>query len=166
MNGIPEPLNEDHHLDPFFCQEASLDDWLHNRARSSQAADSARTYVMALATNIVIGYYTLSSFSIARGRTTNRLGDGQPDPVPGILIGRLAVDSRFAGRGIGTALLLDALHRIASIADTAGIRAVFADALHEQAARFWESNGFIALRDDPLTLYMRMDGVRATIASL
>lgn len=120
----------------------------------------------AAADDLVTGYYTLSGYSAERRRAPNRLGRNQPDPIPGVLIGRLAVDERFAGIGLGKALLRDALTRIAAATETVAARAVFVDALDERAARFWEGRGFLPLRDDPHALYMRIDDVRATIAAL
>ena len=164
MTSPPEPLDEWHQLEPFTCREPALDDWLHEHARSSQTGDSARTYVIAAADHLVIGYYCLSGFSVARGRASSRLGSRQPDPLPGVLIGRLAVDRRFEGLGIGEALVTDALARAARVAETVGMRAIFVDALHESAAGYWQHHGFRPLRDNPLTLYLRMDDVRATLA--
>lgn len=165
MSALPEPLNEHHRIEPFRSREPELDDWLHHRARSSDAADTLRTYVATAAGNLVIGYYTLSRYSAER-RTPNRLGRNQPDPIPGVLIGRLAVDERFEGIGLGGALLCDALARISIAAGTVAARAVFVHALGEDAARFWEARGFLPLGDDPRALHLRMDDVRATIAAL
>lgn len=114
----------------------------------------------------MIGYYTLSGYRAERRRTPNRLGRNQPDPIPGVLIGRLAVDERFEGIGLGSALLCDAIARTSTAAGTVAARAVFVHALGEDAARFWEARGFLPLRDDPRALYLRMDDVRATIAAL
>lgn len=160
----PEPLDGHHRLESFVCREQVLTDWLREHARSNEAHDSARTYVVATANHVVIGYYCLSGFSVARTRATSRLGSNQPDPLPGVLIGRLAVDQRFEGLGIGEAMIADALARTASVAETIGTRAIFVDALNESAARYWQRHGFRPLRDSPLTLYMRMDDVRATVA--
>ena len=166
MSARPEPLTAHHRIEPFRSREPELNDWLHSRARSSEIADTARTYVATAAGDLVIGYYTLSGYSADRHRAPNRLGRNQPDPIPGVLIGRLAVDERFEGIGLGKALFRDALTRITVAAETNATRAIFVDALHEEAARFWESRGFRPLRDEPLSLYMRMDDVRATITAL
>lgn len=135
-------------------------------ARGSGAANTARTYVATAAEDLAIGYYTLSGYSADRRRAPNRLGRNQPDPIPGVLIGRLAVDERFEGIGLGKTLLRDVLTRIRAAAETVAARAVFVDALNENATRFWQRRGFLPLRDESLTLYMRMDDVRATIAAL
>lgn len=161
----PHPLDGRHRLESFTCREPTLTDWLHEHARANQAADSARTYVITAGDDLVIGYYCLSGFSVVRARATSRLSSNQPDPMPGVLIGRLAVDRRFEGLGVGESLVSDALARAATAAETIGMRAIFVDALHEDAARYWQRYGFRPLRDDPLTLYMRVDDVRATIAS-
>ena len=165
MIASPQPLDERHRLELFTCRETVLTDWLHQYARACQEADSARTYVIVASDDLVIGYYCLSGFSVVRARGTSRLSAKQPDPLPGVLIGRLAVDRRFEGLGVGESLVSDALVRAATVAETIGLRAIFVDALHEDAARYWQRHGFRPLRDDPLTLYMRMDDVRATIAS-
>ncbi|WP_022900198.1 GNAT family N-acetyltransferase [Humibacter albus] len=166
MSALPEPLNEHHRIEPFRSREPELNNWLHDRARRSDAANTARTYVATAAEGLVIGYYTLSGYSAGCRRAPSRLGRNQPDPIPGVLIGRLAVDERFEGIGLGKALLRDALTRVSAAAETVATRAVFVDALNEDAARFWKGHGFLPLRDEPLALYMRLDDVRATIAAL
>jgi GNAT superfamily N-acetyltransferase len=125
-------------------RHASLDDWLHQRARASEGL-SARTYVSCTAdpADRVVGYYAIST-AVARrvAMPSAKLRKGMPEDIPLLLIGRLAVDAAFQGRGLGAALLADALRRCAAAASIAGVRGVIAHAIDEEAVRFYQRHGF------------------------
>jgi GNAT superfamily N-acetyltransferase len=160
----PRLLRADDLLDDFDCGEESPNLWLRERATDNEALRASRTCVSMTSDARLAGYYTLSSFSLARGRTPSRLGRGQPDPIPAVLIGRLAVDTRFAGERLGRMLLLDALLRAHAAAEYVGIRAIVVHALHERAAGFYLRFGFRSLPGDPLTLYLLTEEVSALLA--
>lgn len=96
----PEALAQQHDLDPFDCGVAVLDDWLKKRARRNKAEGASRTFVIADGTRI-IGYYSLAASSIVHKEATWRVRRNMPDPVPALLLGRLAIDHAWHGKGLG-----------------------------------------------------------------
>jgi GNAT superfamily N-acetyltransferase len=147
----PERLSASHDVSQFECGEPALDTWLKRRALQNEESGASRTYVMC-AGQEVAGYYALATGAIAHADAVGRIKRNMPDPVPVIIIGRLAIASRFQGRGIGAALLSDAVLRTIQAAEIAGIRAILVHAISEQAKRFYEKHGFIPSPADPMTL--------------
>ncbi|MGA2351275.1 MAG: GNAT family N-acetyltransferase [Terracidiphilus sp.] len=147
----PHRLSANHDLTEFSCGEPSLDHWLRNRALQNEKSGASRTYVVCFGDRAV-GYYALAAGAVAHTETTTRVKRNMPDPVPVILIGRLAIDSRFQGRGIGRDLLRDAVLRTLQAAEIAGIRAILVRAISMNAKRFYERYGFIASPVHPQTL--------------
>jgi GNAT superfamily N-acetyltransferase len=151
----PEKLQPDHDLSAFDSGSPVLDDWLRRRALPNQESGASRTYVIR-AGNHVIGYYALAAGAIARAEATGRARRNMPDPVPVMVIGRLAIDSRYQNRGLGRALLRDAILRTMQAADIAGIRAILVHAISEDAKRFYERCGFQPSPVDPMTLMITL----------
>lgn len=121
----------------------------------------SRTYVVC-AGDRVIGYYALATGGVAQTAATGRGRRNMPDPVPVMVLGRLAVDRAYQGREIGVGLLRDAILRILQAAELGGIRAILVHAISEEARRFYERHGFVASPIDPMTLMMTMaDAKRA-----
>lgn len=147
----PEKLTAAHDLSQFQCGEPALDDWLRRRALQNEKSGSSRTYVLC-AGRQVVGYYALAGGAVTHASAPGRIKRNMPDPVPVMVIGRLAIDSKFQGRGVGPALLKDAILRTVQAAEIAGIRAVLVHAISERAKRFYEKWGFIASPVDPVTL--------------
>jgi GNAT superfamily N-acetyltransferase len=147
----PEKLSANHDLAQFSCSEPSLDDWLRNRALQNEKNGASRTYVVCSGVRVV-GYYALAAGAVAHTEATSRAKRNMPNPVPVILIGRLAIDSRFQGRGIGADLLRDAVLRTIQAADIAGIRAILVSAISPDAKRFYERYGFISSPANPQIL--------------
>jgi predicted N-acetyltransferase YhbS len=138
-----EPLNENHILDQFDCgKHESLTTWLKRHALVSQAARSSRTFVVHRAGHVV-GYYALAASSVRREDASSRAAKGQPaHPIPVILLARLAVDKSEQGRGLGSALLKDALQGCLRAAEAIGVRAVLVHAIDEEAKNFYRRFGF------------------------
>ncbi len=113
-----------------------------------------------------MGYYALAAGAVAHGEATTRVKRNMPDPVPVILIGRLAIDSRFQGRGIGADLLRDAVLRTLQAADIAGIRAILVSAISPNAKRFYERYGFISSPAYPQILMITVTGAARVVAQL
>lgn len=160
--GAPEPLDQArHHLDDFDCGTERLDTWLRAYAGRGQRRDASRTFVVADAHDRVVGYYTLVAAQLDHHGATPDVARGLSThfPIPVVLLARLAVDRSCQGRGLGAALLADAMRRTVRAADEVGIRAVFVDALDSKAAAFYRRYGFAALTPDGLTLM-------ATVAQL
>lgn len=152
----PQPLTATHRLDDFDCGEAVLDEWLRQRALANQASRASRTFVVADRNGRVRGYYALATGAVAHQIATGNVRRNMPDPIPVIVLARLAVDQRAQGHQLGGALLRDALERTVAVARQAGVRALLVHALHERAKAFYEHYGFQASPLDPLTLMLRM----------
>jgi len=163
----PEPLGPQHEIAPFSNgRHASLDEWLRQRARTSEGL-SARTYVTCAVDtlNQIVGYYAISTAAAHRVTMPSaKLRRGMPEDVPLLLLGRLAVDAAFQGQGLGAALLADALRRCAAASAIAGLRGVIAHAIDDEAVRFYERYGFTTA--SPLgtrTMLMPIEVLRAAI---
>ena len=151
----PEKLRPDHDVSSFESGTPVLDDWLRRRALPNQESGASRTYVVC-AGRRVVGYYALATGAIAQGEATGRTRRNMPDPVPVMVIGRLAIHSRYQGRGLGRALLRDAVLRTMQAAEIAGIRAMLVHAISEDAKLFYERCGFQPSPVDPMTLMITM----------
>lgn len=147
----PEKLQSTHDLSTFDCGETVLNDWLRRRALQNQQSGASSTYVILDKTR-VIGYYSLAAGSVARDTAPGRVRRNVPDPVPVVVLGRLAVDRGFQGKGLGLALLRDAILRTLQAADIIGVRAILVHALSDQAKRFYENCGFTPSPVNHLTL--------------
>jgi GNAT superfamily N-acetyltransferase len=158
----PEPLAPHRELDAFDSGVAALDEWLKRRARPNEAAGAARTFILA-SDRRAIGYYSLAAASILHGIATSRTRRNMPDPVPAVLIGRLALDREWQRRGLGVGLLRDAVLRVTAAAETVGVRAILVHAMSDEAKRFYERFGFRASPVAPLTLMMTVEEVRRMI---
>ncbi len=159
----PEPLADVHELDDFFSGVLSLDDWLKRRARANQVSGASRTFVVAQGRKVV-GYYALASGAIAVADTVGRFRRNMPDPIPVVVLGRLAVDQSQQGRGLGRALFRDCALRVAHAADTIGIRGIVVHAISEQAKAFYLALGFDPSPADPMTLMVTLSDVRHLLA--
>ena len=154
----PEPLAAQHDTSAFTCGVESLDHWLKQRALRNQTSGASRTFVVSEG-NRVLAYYALASSAVAADVATGRLRRNMPDPIPVVVLGRLAIDRSLQGSGIGRALVRDACLRVIAAADAIGIRGMIVHALSENAKAFYERVGFDPSPLDPMTLM-------ATIADL
>ena len=158
----PEPLALTHQIEDFDCGVASLDGYILKRALDDQRAGKSRTYVTTT-DGRVVGYFSLAAGSVAPP-PSSRLPKGQGrQPVPVVLLARLAVDRRWQGRGVGAALLTDALTRATAAADVIGARAVLVHAIDPRARSFYTRHGFEPLPTDDLHLVMLMKDIRKTL---
>ncbi|MEQ1846775.1 MAG: GNAT family N-acetyltransferase [Nitrospira sp.] len=149
----PEKLTTTHDLANFDSGEPALDDWLRRRALHNQASGASRTYVVCVG-KTVVGYYTLAVGAVAHVEAPGRVKRNMPDPLPVMVLGRLAVDTSVQRHGIGKGLLRDAILRTVQAAEIAGIRAILVHAISEPAKRFYEECGFTASPIDPLTVML------------
>jgi GNAT superfamily N-acetyltransferase len=149
--GPPQKLSADHDISEFDSGEPVLDQWLRRRALHNEASGASRTYGVC-AGRRVAGYYTLSAGAIAHIHAPGRIRRNTPDPIPVMVLGRLAVDKTFHGRGVGTGLLQDAVLRTLQAAEIVGVRAILVHAISVAAKRFYEQYGFVASPVDPLTI--------------
>jgi GNAT superfamily N-acetyltransferase len=160
--GAPERIDSDHGLTQFHCGETTLDDWLKKRVLQNEESDASRTYVACVG-NRVAGYYALSAGAVAHAEAPGRVRRNMPDPVPVIVVGRLAVDQTVQGQALGPALLRDAVLRTLQAAEIAGVRAMLVHAISERAKRFYEKWGFIASPIEPMTLMITVPEARKAI---
>ena len=151
----PAAITAGHDLSDFCSGEPSLDMWLRSKALKNEGKAS-RTYVVCQGTKVV-GFYSLAVGSVAHEFTPGNIKRNMPDPVPVMILGRLAVNQNVQGRGIGRALVRDAILRTIQAASIAGIRAILVHALHERAATFYQDCGFRASPVSPLTFMLRLE---------
>lgn len=156
----PEPLPSVHRLDEFDCGEPVLDEWLKRRAQTNQLSGGSRTFVVADQDNRVCGYYAMAAGAVAHRMATSSVRRNMPDPVPVMVLARLAVDSRAQGTHLGASLLQDAVNRSVAVSHNAGVRALLVHALHDRAKQFYEHYGFQASPVNPMTLMLRLGSVK------
>lgn len=148
----PAPLTAAHDTSGFVCRHQSLSDWLGKRALANAAAGASRTYAVSTADAQVVGYYALAAGSIPIGSATGKLRRNMPDPLPVIVLGRLAVHSDWAGCGIGRGLLKDAVRRSLEASVLIGVRALLCHAIDDDAQAFYLKHGFSESPLNPRTL--------------
>lgn len=158
----PAPLEATHELDSFDCGHASLDDWLRKRARKNEREGASRTYVVCIERR-VIAYYCLAVGSISQREAVGRVRRNMPDPIPAMVLGRVAVDRTWHGKRLGTALLADAIKRTLGVAEMVGVRAIVVHAITDEAKRFYEQHGFKESPVAPLTMMITLEDAKANL---
>jgi GNAT superfamily N-acetyltransferase len=158
----PEKLDSSHQLENFDSGNHQLDDWLKRRAMKNESDRASRTYVLCIDQEVV-AYYCLANGAVIQSTATGRVRRNMPDPIPVMVVGRLAVDRRWQGRGIGKALLRDAVFRTCQAAEIAGIRAILVHAISEEAKQFYEKCGFGASASEPMTLMIKIDDAKDSL---
>lgn len=148
----------------FDCGEISLNDWLKQRALKNDLTDASRTYVVCHE-NKVVAYYSLHLGSIQQSDAVRKIKRNMPNPIPAIVLGRLAVDINHQGRGLARALIKDMFLRAIKVAEIAGTKAVLVKALNENVAIFYQSFGFVRSKTDPLLLMKSISEVRTSFES-
>jgi len=157
----PLPLAPTHNVDEFTCGESSLDDWLKRRALTNQLSGASRTFVVTDPDGRVRGYYAMAAGAVSHQAATSNVRRNMPNPVPVMVLARLAVDQRSQGIKLGAALLQDAVRRAVSVSQNAGVRALLVHALHDRAKQFYEHYGFQESPQHPMTLTLRISSVKA-----
>jgi predicted N-acetyltransferase YhbS len=152
----PQPLTADHQSNTFNCGETSLDEWLKRRALLNQSNGASRTFVVVDESQLVMGYYALAAGAVHHQDATRSIRQNMPDPIPVMVLARLAVDIRTQGMQLGAGLLRDAVDRSLAVAKNTGVRALLVHALHERAKQFYLYFGFQASPVHPLTLMLRL----------
>jgi GNAT superfamily N-acetyltransferase len=156
MLSAPAPLTRAHDLSAFESGVAPLDDWLRKRAMANHVGGASRVYVTADRGRRVFGYYALASGALALADAPGKLRRNMPDPIPMAILGRLAVDRSWQGKGLGAALLRDAVLRAQNAATIIGLRGILVHAISQDAKRFYETHGFIASSLQDMTLVMSL----------
>jgi GNAT superfamily N-acetyltransferase len=158
----PEPLTDDHLTDAFSSGAPTLDAWLKRKARANQASGASRSYVLCRDERVV-GFYALAAGSVRHDLAPRKLRQNMPDPVPVIVLGRLAIDASEQGNGLGRALLRDAVLRITAAAHEVGIAAILVHALNDRAKAFYLEAGFAETAVEPMTLFLRIKDAKALL---
>jgi len=154
----PQPLGAAHRLHDFSCGEPALDDWLKRRAMANQLSGASRSFAVADREGRVYAYYAMAAGAVAHRLATGAVRRNMPDPIPVMVLARLAVDRRAQGIQFGGALLQDAVRRTLFVAQNTGVRALLVHALHERAKSFYAHYGFEVSPLDPMILMLRLNG--------
>jgi GNAT superfamily N-acetyltransferase len=152
----PEPLGPEHDCVAFDCGEPVLNDWLKKRALANQRTGASRTFVVADPSGRVVGYYALAAGAVDHADATGAVRRNMPDPIPVMVLARLAVDRSLQGKKLGASLLKDAVLRCLAVAENAGVRAILVHALNDAARKFYISYGFAESPADPMVLMLRL----------
>jgi GNAT superfamily N-acetyltransferase len=151
----PEPIKTTHNLDNFDCGIQVLNQWLKRQALANESSGASRTFVVCK-NECVIGFYTLATGSVRQGDAPGRIKRRMPDPIPVMILGRLAVDLHWQKKGVGSGLLNDAVLRTRIVAKQAGIRALLVHALSEKAKNFYLHYGFQESPFNQMTLLLNL----------
>lgn len=160
----PTPLQQQHEPDSFCCGVASLDDWLKRRAWKNQVTGASRTFVVCHGNKVVM-YYALASSAIAPQDTLGHFRRNMPDPIPVVVLARLAIDQQYQGQGFARALMRDAAMRTMQAADSIGIRGLITHAVSLDAKAFYEKIGFEPSPGDPMLLMITLADLAAAVGS-
>ena len=156
----PQPLKAHHDCSDFDSGQPALDEWLRKTAARNEASGASRTYVICGGGGRVLAYYCLANGAVTHREAPGKIRRNMPDPIPVMILGRLAVDRSLHGAGIGKGLLKDAVLRTLNASEIAGIRALLVHAIDESAARFYRHNGFVEAPSDSLLLMLPLDTIR------
>lgn len=159
---VPERITAEHGVAGFDCGVAVLDAWLKERALKNEEKGASRTYVICSGSRVV-GYYALAAGSLLNAKAPNTVRRNMPDPIPVILLGRLAIDKAWQGKGLGKALLRDAVLRTIHASEITGVRALLVHALSEEIKRFYKGLGFRESPVDPMTLLITLETAKTSL---
>lgn len=151
----PERLTPKHDLTGFDCGNDVLNEWLRERAIKNQEEGATRTFVVCEDMH-VLGYYALGLGQASRGDVPGNISRGMPDPIPMMVLARLAVDKHRQGLGLGRDLARDAVERTVRVSMDVGVRGFLVSAIDEKARQFCERLGFVASKGDENVLMLRL----------
>lgn len=154
----PQPLTAAHLTGDFDCGESVLNEWLKRRALSNQITGASRTFVVVDDDDLVRGFYALAAGAVSHQSATSSVRRNRPEPIPVMVLGRLAVDRRTQGLRLGAALLQDAVNRAIAVSQNTGVRALLVHALNERARQFYAHYGFQESPQHPMLLMLRLSG--------
>ena len=160
----PRLLADTDNLSSFASTNQEMNDWLQKHAGNNQSSGASKTYIIATAEGQIVGYYSIAAGAVARQSAIRLLRHNAPDPIPVGVIGRLAVDKEWSGRGVGAGLLKDAVLRIVGAAQIIGIRAIIVHSLPDALA-FYTRFGFVESKLEPLLLMYPLEKISALLNS-
>jgi GNAT superfamily N-acetyltransferase len=158
----PTPLSGEHEVEAFDSGQAALDNWLRRRALANQSSGASRTYVVC-EDKRVVAFYALTSGAIAQANVSGRFRRNMPEPIPVVVLARLAVDRGYQGHGLGRGMFQDAARRVVQAADSIGIRGIIVHAISEEARRFYIALGFDPSPADAMTLLVTLRDLHEAI---
>ena len=156
----PAPLTARHNVETFSCGDETLNDWLKRHALKNETIGASRTYVICDG-KTVIGYYALATGSVEQEDVPGKVRRNMPDPIPVIVLGRLAVDSKWQNQQLGEDLLQDAIKRTVNISIEAGVKALLVHAISDKAKSFYINRGFIESPTNEMTLILPLKSIVA-----
>jgi GNAT superfamily N-acetyltransferase len=159
----PQLLTAEHVLGEFDSGVPSLNDWLRRRAMLNQAKGASRTYVLSEAGRVV-AFYALAASAVGSGAAPDRFKRSTPDPIPVVVLGRLAIARSHHGRGLGRALFQNAAQRVVHASGAIGIRGLLVHAISDEAKSFYLSLGLTPSPIEPMTLMATIDDLRGNAA--
>jgi len=158
----PTALTKNHVTEHFDCGIPTLNEWLKKRALKNEKEGASRTYV-SCEDDKVIAYYAIATGAIRQKDANGHIRRNMPDPIPVIILGRLAVDITWQGQGLGSDMLSDAIKRTLQAANIVGTRAFIVHALSDEAKQFYEKHGFRPSPTDPMNLMISMKEAKANL---
>lgn len=159
----PTPITAEHRADDFACGKTSLDDWLKAHGFENEGKASRTYVVVPKGSTTIVGYYTLATGSVPLKEVPRKIRHGLPNPVPVMVLGRLAVDARHSGKGIGPAMLREALKRTLGISREAGVRALIVHAIDDEAVNFYTKYGFQQFPAGTRTMFLPIETLAASL---
>lgn len=160
----PAPLDATHVLDRFDCGNDVMNAWLKSRALKNQDEGATRTFVATDDSDAVLGYYALAVGFCSRADAPGNISRGMPEPIPVMILARLAIDRTAQGQGLGRQLIADAVIRTLRVATDAGVRALLVSAIDAPAAAYYEKLGFVRARQNTDVLMLRLKVAQGVLA--
>ena len=160
VSSAPELLTYQQDTSNFDCGTPSLNEWLKKRALKNQDNGASRSFVITCDESVV-GYYALARGSVERSSTPKSLARNMPEPIPVMVLGRLAIDLNHQGQKLGAALLKDAMLRTLTVSTHVGVRAMLVHAISDDAKNFYLSYGFQESPIDAMTLFLSIKHLKS-----
>ena len=158
----PCPITATHNTTSFNCGNNTLNEWLQQRSIKNENSSASRTFVVC-EDNTVIGYYSLAVGAVARDESSGKIRRNMPEPIPVMVLGRLAVDSNWQGKHIGVGMLKDAIQRTIIVAQQAGVRAILVHAISNEAKSFYQHWGFHKSPTNDMTLMISLNEAKRAL---
>jgi GNAT superfamily N-acetyltransferase len=159
----PQPLTDQHRRTGFDCGDSSLNHWLEQRALANQRSGATRTFVVCDGDGVVKAYVALASGAVAVSASPGRFRRNMPDPIPVVVLARLAVCRSAQGQGLARAVLADAFERVLQASEQIGVRGILVHAVSAAARAFYLHMGFDPSPTDSDTLLLRLVDVEAAL---
>ncbi len=155
----PEIITPDHDLTLFDCGHEILNEWLQKRSLKNQGLNASNTYVICY-NKRVVGFYAIATGSIERLYAPSAVTRNMPDPIPVMVLGRLAIDRSYRGQKLGAALLKDAMLRTLKVSQIVGVKALLVHAISEEAKKFYMHFGFQESPVNSMTLLLTIKKIK------